>query len=106
MAPVPLPPAPRLSQATAMKDIRTHPDENSGREQPTVQIDRTTPAEYWRWACPEGHRAIELDGSCIECKSCASDESIDGCTVPYLVNQKTGEKVAGERLEFDYSGRP
>lgn len=68
-----------------------------------VEIDRSNPAERYRWTCPRGHTSWSPTNSHLLCASCSrqSEQGDDVSPEWYeLLDQKTGELVPYSQVEL------
>lgn len=88
-----------MSQATHLRG-----DGSSVHDRrPTVTIS-TKGHEKWRYRCPQGHcnwDRTNNHGWCPECAAAAAQGVDVDPEFWFVVDQKTGEEIAWERLEFE-----
>lgn len=65
-----------------------------------IAIDRSKTSVRWRWGCPAGHTTVEPTNGGVWCRSCSRDPSVDDPHHHELLDKRTGETVAWERVEF------
>jgi len=69
--------------------------------QDVVQIEAGP--EKWRYTCPEGHKNWRVTNGKLECKTCVrhadAGEDVDPVFTE-LVDNRTGERIPRERIEF------
>lgn len=68
-----------------------------------VQIDRSKPAERWRYTCPEGCANWVRTNNHILCRSCqeADEHGVKSVDVEYyhIVDQQTGDEIPWSAVE-------
>lgn len=69
----------------------------------TVRIDRSEPAERWRYTCPEGCADWIRTNNHIICRTCQEADKHDVKDVDveyyYILDQQTGEKIPWSAVE-------
>lgn len=80
------------------------PDESSVQDgHPTVVIDRSIPAQRWRWTCPNGHMSWAPTNAHVWCKGCRRQHEAGDDVDPehyHLMDAKTGATVPYAAVEI------